>query len=163
MTKGDVEVIGLEVGNSIWKEIVQKCRIYRQGHHKGATISFATLCVALLVRGQTMIAIISLFLISMGIYCTLFLTTALGSRGMSGLNKAFSACPVIFLIYRKEIEAQSSFLFYSMLISISIISICSIIGSSNHFVISLDITYFLSLMMIILYHTFKISKPIPLR
>lgn len=79
-----------------------------------------------------MIAIIPLSLILMGIYGLLFLA----------------------------IEAQSSFLYFSMLICVSIISICSFIGASNHFIISLDITYFLSLMMLIFYHTLKLSKPL---
>ena len=110
-----------------------------------------------------MIAIIPLFLISIGIYGIFFLTTAFGSNGMSGLNKSLSSCPILFLLYSKEIEAKSSFLFFNMLISVSIISICFFIGSSNHFIISLDITYFLNLMMLIFYHTFKLLKPLLLR
>ncbi len=68
----------------------------------------------------------------------------------------------IYLLTTADLGSQTSYLFFSMLISVLIISMCSIIGSSNHFILSLDIAYFLSLMIIILYHTFKLSKPIPL-
>ena len=104
-----------------------------------------------------MIVIVPLILTLIG--GILLLIIAFGSFGMTGLNKALS-CPILFLLYSKEIEAKSSFLFFNMLISVSIILICSFIGSSNHFIISLDILYFLSLMMLIFYHTFKLSKPL---
>lgn len=110
-----------------------------------------------------MIAIIPLFLISIGIYGFFLLLIVFGSNGMLGLNKTLSSCPVLFLLYSKDIEAKSNFLFFSMLICVSIISICSFIGSSNHFIISPDILYFLSLMMLIFYHTFKLSKHLLLR
>jgi len=111
-----------------------------------------------------MTAIIPLFLISIALYGICILITAFGRLGMSGLNKSLSSCPILFQLYSKEIEAKSSFIFFNMLINVSIISRCSfIVGSSNHFIISLDIIYFFSLMMLIFYHAFKISKPLLLR
>jgi hypothetical protein len=105
-----------------------------------------------------MLVTILLFVIVIGLYCISNLVTAFGRLGMSGLNKALSSCPVLFQLYSKEIEAKSSYIFFSMIINITLCSSCSFIGSSNHFIISMDIIYFFSLMMIIFYHTFKIQN-----
>jgi hypothetical protein len=106
---------------------------------------------------------ISLFFILNQIFRSLLLTTGFNSIGVAGRYKALSACPVLFLLYSKEIEAQSEFLFFSMLISVLLIPVFSFISSSNHFIISLDIIYFFSLLILVLYHTFKIAQTPPER
>lgn len=108
-----------------------------------------------------MIAIIALLFITILICCSLLPTTGFNRIGAAGRYKVLSVCPILFLLYSKEIEAQSSFLFFSMLMSVSQIFVFSFISSSNHFVISLEIIYYFSLMILVLYHTFKIAQTSP--
>jgi hypothetical protein len=110
-----------------------------------------------------MIDIIPLLFLIIQIFGSLLLTAGFNNTGVAGRNKALSACPILFHLYSKEIEDKSSFLFFSMLIGVLLIPVFSFISSSNHFIISLDIIYFFSLLILVLYHTFKIAQTPPER
>lgn len=99
---------------------------------------------------QITLNFISIFLISIIGYIVLSFSVA--GIGSIGLN--FSE----FKFFLEKSAAFDNFIVTAIQISAGSILTCSLLQVSNHSVISLDIIFFLSILMLILYHTLRQSK-----
>lgn len=110
-----------------------------------------------------MLAIFTLITLLSLIFGSLVLIFGSIRREVSGRFEYLSKYPILFLLYRKEIEALAGFLLFKIAISAYVVAIHSIFRSSNHFIISMDILFLFSIMMLILYHILKIAETSPER
>lgn len=76
----------------------------------------------------------------------------------SPINRALMPCAILFLLSLVSTAILYNYLSVKRLLDEAVISIDSFFHSSNHLIISLDIIFFYSMMMLILYQTFKLSK-----
>ena len=76
--------------------------------------------------------------------------------------KSLLACPVLFLLFLGK-PALQRFRLLEALISYPARAICSFSVSSNHFVLSLEIVFLFAILLLVLYHTFKMVRILPAR
>lgn len=93
-------------------------------------------------------------------YGFIVLTTGFAGIRVWDANKALPACAILLLIFLANTQVQNNFILLKMIISAWIVSIYNFFISSNHLVISLDIIVLLSILLLILHHTFKMAKPL---
>lgn len=97
---------------------------------------------ALLIMTCSFIAFIFSFIISL----------------VSGSNKALSVCLILFLLHHPDTKGIYSILLMKILLSACIVPISSLSTSTNHFLISLDIVFFFSILILISLHNLKLQK-----
>lgn len=79
------------------------------------------------------------------------------------MKNAVFVCSFLFLMYLVNTQALSSFLFLRIHTSVFISAICSFIGFSNHFILTMDIIVFFTMMIPIIFHTLKITQSLSAR
>lgn len=93
------------------------------------------------------------------IYGIRVLIGCLISAGDSRRHQAYFTCPVLFLLYSKNIEALAHALLLKIKINVLPGSVTNISATSNHFIITLDIKALFSFLLIVLFGKMKISTP----
>lgn len=76
-----------------------------------------------------------------------------------GAGRAYLACLPLYQIYFNEISQLQSLLLVKVLICAFAVAIAGFFISSGHFVISLDIVAYFSLLILIFFQSLKITQP----
>lgn len=72
--------------------------------------------------------------------------------------KALSAFSVLFLLSPINTRVLFKYLFFEVLLAAGIISVFSLHNFSNHFLVSLDIIFLFSVLLLVLFHSLKIQR-----
>lgn len=109
-------------------------------------------------------------MILLGIIFTLagiygFYTLAVNALRMrkSSFGKAFSSWSVLFVLYILTHQTFQVLLLREIFVWGQMNSFFRCFRTSNHVIISFDILFFFSMLMLILYHTFKLEKSLLVR
>lgn len=74
------------------------------------------------------------------------------------INKALMTCPILFHLSLANTTIQHDYLFIKRLLEEPEIAVSSFLHFSNHLIISLDIIFLFSMIMLVLYQTLKLTK-----
>ncbi len=92
------------------------------------------------------------------IYVLKIISVSFVRDGLYVFNKDLPAYSILFILSFISTHVIYNFLLLKASLKESIISIYSFSKSSNHFIISLDIIFLFTILIIIFYHTFKITR-----
>ena len=92
------------------------------------------------------------------IYATIILTISFIGIKVSYSNDVMSQFSILFFLNTLNNQVIRNYLLLKVILSSSIIYISNLFMSSNHFVISLDIFFLFSVLILILNQTLKLEK-----
>ena len=101
-----------------------------------------------------MIEIILTFLIT--IYALTILASGVISLPYTRGYKVFCSCPLVFLINLQNTQLAAGFYLLKVMLVAILDSAKVLFSFSNHFIITLDIAFLFSTMLLILFHTLKL-------
>lgn len=78
-------------------------------------------------------------------------------------RRGFLTYPVLFFLFYMNYTLQHRLLVIKLLFSANFFSALFFPSSSNHYIISLDICYIFSCLILIMFHHIKISKILPVK
>ncbi len=102
------------------------------------------------------------------IIATLILSTLAAIAGFASINitssgRASLTCSILFLISNISNPASYSYIMFKLLTIAYITIVYFIFSTSNHFIISLDIAFFFSILMLILHQALKMFESLSVK
>lgn len=92
------------------------------------------------------------------LYSLILLADSYTGTALPASRRALLASSVLFMLCLVNIQASTGLIFLKILVGSCIEVVSSLFRSSNHFVVTLKIITFFSMMMLIYYHNLKIEK-----